>query len=143
MQEQASQQQDAVAQLAEYQAEYATELDAIKLQQEQALSVSRNQALGRLQEQQSIQEALLAEREAVHEGQLERFHAMHAEAITDGQLRHAEQLCELKDGHARALADMASLHAAKVSTFHHQHIFCSQPLPQNAITVQQYVHSGQ
>lgn len=106
-----------MAQLAEYQAEYATELDAVKLQHEQALTVHDHQALSRCQDQQSRHETLLAEREAEHERQLERFHAMHAEAMADGQLLHAEQLCELKDGHDRTLADMVS-HACLLQRVH-------------------------
>lgn len=117
MQEKVSQQEDAVVQLAEYQAEYAAELDAVKLQHEQALTAHDHQALAQSREQQLKQEALLAEMEADHERQLECFHAMHAEAMTDGQLLHAEQLRKLKDGHAKALADMASLHAAQVHTY--------------------------
>ena len=107
-QEQMSQQEDAVAQLAEYQAEYAAEMDAIKLQHEQALTAHADQALRQSEDQQSRHKVLLAEREAEHERQLERFHAMHAEAMTDEQLLHAEQLHELRVGHARALADMVS-----------------------------------
>lgn len=115
-QEQVAQQEDAVAQLAEYQAEYATELNTIKLQHEQALTVHDHQALSRSQDQQSRHEALLAERQAEHERQLERFHAMHAEAMTDGQLLHAEQLCELKDGHDLTLAHMVS-HACTLQRY--------------------------
>lgn len=114
MQEQASQQHDALVQLAGYQREYAAELDAIKLHHKQALSTDQQQASVQFQAQQSRHEALLAERDSAHKRHLERFHAMHAEAMTDGQMQHAEQLCELKDNHAKAVADLTSLHANKV-----------------------------
>ena len=114
LQEQASQQHDAMAQLAEYQKEYAAELDAIKLQHQQALSTDQQQTLVQLQEQQSRHEALLAERDSALQRHLERFHAMHAEAMTDGQMQRAEQLFKLKDDHAKALADLTRHDAAKV-----------------------------
>lgn len=103
-----------MAQLAGYQKEYAAELDAITLHHQQALGTDRQQALVRLQEQQSSHESLLAERDSAHERHLESFHAMHAEAMTDEQMRHAEQLSELNNDHAKALADLTSQHAAKV-----------------------------
>lgn len=102
-----------MAQLAEYQEEYAAELNAIKLH-EQALSTHQQQALVQLQELQLRQEALLAERDSAHERELKRFHAMHAEAMTDAQVQLSSELCDLKDNHAKALADLSTLHAIKV-----------------------------
>lgn len=103
-----------MAQLAEYQEEYATELKAIQLQHEQALNTHQQQALVQLQELHLRQTGLLAERDSAHERELERFHAMHAEAMTDGQLQRSLELCDLKDDHAKELADLSSLHATKV-----------------------------
>lgn len=106
-----------MAQLAEYQEEYATELNAIKLQHQRALSIHQQQALVQLQEQQLRQEALLGDRDSAHERELERFHAMHTEAMTDAQMQLSSELCNLKADHAKALADLSSLHATKVQPF--------------------------
>ena len=139
-QEQVSQQEDAVAQLAEYQAEYAAELDAIKLLHEQALTAHADQALRQSEDQQSSHEALLAERGEEHKRQLERFHAMHAEAMTDEQLLHAQKLSELQDGHARALADMVSPACCKGTVYYVMRV---DVLHVSLIIVPQYLLSGQ
>ena len=119
-QERAVQQQEAMAQLAEYQAEYAAELTAIKQQHQQAAAdmqsqyaaqqhrqtLEHQQALDRLADELSQQQHVLAERQQEHELQLERFHA---KALAAGQLHHEEHMHQLRGTQQQELADLISI----------------------------------
>ena len=112
-QEHATQQQEAVAQLAEYQAEYASELDTIKLQHQQAAAGMQAQHTSQLQAQATHHQYSLSQVAEQHAQTLGTLEQQHQQALDKSQ----EQLLEAQ----QLLTKGESVHECQLGRFHAMH----------------------
>ncbi len=133
MQKSEGQQRDAVSQLAEYQAEYATELDSIKLQHEQAaaqvqaqhqmqlqdLTALHQQAQTQVQEQQLKHEQAAIAAHEQHQCHLDELRAYSEHSAAKAQLHRETDRRKLSEAN-RALAELQEVHDHKVTISVHE-----------------------
>lgn len=128
IQEQASQHQEAVAQLAEYQAEYASELDAIKLQHQQAAAGMQSQHVSQLQAQTLEHQHSLSQVAEQHAQILGKLEQQHQQALDkmQGQLLEEQQL--LAERECEHECQLERFHAMHAEAMTHEQLDCEECL---------------